>query len=75
MPNHFLGLDAHTLRTPSFELAQDNVRDVVRSRAMGVFFGVSARSRGTAALKEPPIIPAEGREPALLVASRKLRKT
>ena len=36
---------------------------------------VSARSRGTAALKEPPIIPAEGREPALLVASRKLRKT
>ncbi len=39
------------------------------------YFGVSARSRGTPRPDEPPIIPAEGREPALLIASRKLRRS
>ena len=33
-------------------------------------FRVSTRSRGAAAPGEPPVIPAEGREPALLIASR-----
>jgi type II secretory pathway predicted ATPase ExeA len=39
MPRHFLELDTATIQTPSFKLAQRNVRDVVDAGAIGLFFG------------------------------------